>query len=174
MIRVIATLLAYAVLSFPMNVHAQSYPKQAINLLIPLAPGDATDVAGRTIGEGLSKLLKVPVVAINKPGGGGTVTAELSIRLAVSEGVSHATAVETDDGWIIEPSETPDGAREYECNVGTGTSDYAMVPTDNLLNVLNYDPVAQYPAGALLYLKPNECDPSWYEIVSGSCASYAD
>ena len=73
MMRMIATLIAYAVISFlSVNVHAQSYPKQPINLLIPLAPGDATDVAGRTIGEGLSKLLKVPVVAINKPGGGGT------------------------------------------------------------------------------------------------------
>jgi len=77
----IATLLAYAVLSLlPVSVHAQSYPKQAINLLIPLAPGDATDVAGRTIGEGLSKLLKVPVVAINKPGGGGTVGTDSAVK----------------------------------------------------------------------------------------------
>ena len=81
MIRVIATLLAYAVLSLlPVSVHAQSYPKQAINLLIPLAPGDATDVAGRTIGDGLSKLLKVPVVAINKPGGGGTVGTDSAVK----------------------------------------------------------------------------------------------
>jgi tripartite-type tricarboxylate transporter receptor subunit TctC len=81
MIRMIATLLAYAILSFlPVSVHAQSYPKQAINLLIPLAPGDATDVAGRTIGEGLSKLLKVPVVAINKPGGGGTVGTDSAVK----------------------------------------------------------------------------------------------
>jgi tripartite-type tricarboxylate transporter receptor subunit TctC len=80
MIGMIVTLLAYALLSFPMNVRAQSYPKQAINLLIPLAPGDATDVAGRTIGDGLSKLLKVPVVAINKPGGGGTVGTDSAVK----------------------------------------------------------------------------------------------
>ena len=49
-------------------LNAQNYPKQPINLIIPLAPGDATDVAGRTIGEGMSKLLKVPVVAVNKTG----------------------------------------------------------------------------------------------------------
>jgi tripartite-type tricarboxylate transporter receptor subunit TctC len=81
MVRLIATVLAYAVLSFlPVTVHAQSYPKQTINLLIPLAPGDATDVAGRTIGEGLSKLLKVSVVAINKPGGGGTVGTDSAVK----------------------------------------------------------------------------------------------
>ena len=64
----------------PEFLPAQSYPKQPINLLIPLAPGDATDVAGRTIGEGLSKLLKVPVVAINKPGGGGTVGTDSAVK----------------------------------------------------------------------------------------------
>lgn len=64
----------------PQTVIAQGYPKQAINLVIPLAPGDATDVAGRTIGEGLSKLLKVPVVAVNKPGAGGTIGTDSVVK----------------------------------------------------------------------------------------------
>ena len=63
-----------------MRVHAQGYPKQPINLIIPLAPGDATDVAGRTIGEGLSKLLKVPVVAVNRPGAGGTIGTDSAVK----------------------------------------------------------------------------------------------
>jgi tripartite-type tricarboxylate transporter receptor subunit TctC len=57
----LATLSLFLLL--PNTLRARGYPKQPINLIIPLAPGDATDVAGRTIGEGLSKLLKVPVVA---------------------------------------------------------------------------------------------------------------
>src|SRR5262245_53748492 len=64
----------------PIALHAQSYPKQAINLIIPLAPGDATDVAGRTIGEGMSKLLKVPVVAVNRPGAGGTIGTDSAVK----------------------------------------------------------------------------------------------
>ena len=56
------------------------YPKQAINLIIPLAPDDSTDVAGRTIGEGLSKLLKVPVVAVNRPGAGGTIGTDSAVK----------------------------------------------------------------------------------------------
>jgi tripartite-type tricarboxylate transporter receptor subunit TctC len=64
----------------PHNLHAQTYPKQPINLIIPLAPGDATDVAGRTIGEAMSKLLKVPVVAVNKPGAGGTLGTDSAIK----------------------------------------------------------------------------------------------
>jgi tripartite-type tricarboxylate transporter receptor subunit TctC len=64
----------------PQSVIAQVYPKQAINLIIPLAPGDSTDVAGRTIGEGLSKLLKVPVVAVNRPGAGGTIGTDSAVK----------------------------------------------------------------------------------------------
>ncbi len=67
-------------LFLPNTLSAQSYPKQPINLIIPLAPGDATDVAGRTIGEGLSKLLKVPVVAVNKPGAGGTLGTDSAVK----------------------------------------------------------------------------------------------
>ena len=62
------------------SVLGQGYPKQPINLIIPLAPGDATDVAGRTIGEGLSRLLKVPVVAVNRPGAGGTIGTDSAVK----------------------------------------------------------------------------------------------
>jgi len=82
MFRAVFILLSAAVFLSPSSfAHAQGYPRQAINLIVPLAPGDATDVAGRTIGEGLSKLLKVPVVAINKPGG-GTVGTESAVKAA--------------------------------------------------------------------------------------------
>jgi tripartite-type tricarboxylate transporter receptor subunit TctC len=57
--RVLLSLLSIAsLMTMAMHVRAQSYPNQAINLVIPLAPGDATDVAGRTMGEELSKLLR--------------------------------------------------------------------------------------------------------------------
>ena len=74
-------LLSLALFFFlPPSVIAQGYPKQAINLIIPLAPGESTDVAGRTIGEGLSKLLKVPVVAVNRPGAGGTIGTDSAVK----------------------------------------------------------------------------------------------
>ena len=62
------------------NLHAQGYPNQAINLVIPLAPGDAGDVAGRTMAEELSKLLKVSVVTVNKPGGGLTIGTDAVVK----------------------------------------------------------------------------------------------
>ena len=62
------------------DVHAQGYPKSAINLVIPLAAGDAGDVAARALAEELSKLLKVPVVAVNRPGAGGALATDLVVK----------------------------------------------------------------------------------------------
>ncbi len=49
---------------------AQGYPQGAISLVIPLAPGDGADVVGRNFSEELGKMLKVPVLVVNRPGAG--------------------------------------------------------------------------------------------------------
>src|SRR3989304_6097047 len=55
------------------NLFGQGYPDRTINLVIPMAPGDGVDVAGRLMAEKLSQLLNVPVVVLNKPGAAGGV-----------------------------------------------------------------------------------------------------
>ena len=81
MVRGILTVLSMAtVMVVATRVHAQGYPNSAINLVIPLAPGDAADVAGRTMGEELSKLLKVPIVAVNRPGGGMSIGTDSVVK----------------------------------------------------------------------------------------------
>jgi tripartite-type tricarboxylate transporter receptor subunit TctC len=81
MMRGILSLLSIASLMVTViQVRAQSYPSGAVNLVIPLAPGDASDIAGRTMGEELSKLLKVPIVAVNKPGAGGTLGTDSVVK----------------------------------------------------------------------------------------------
>ena len=54
-------------------LHAQGYPRGPINLVIPLAPGDAADIAARMMADDLARLVKVPVVPVNRPGAGGVV-----------------------------------------------------------------------------------------------------
>ncbi len=54
-------------------LHAQPYPSQPIQLVIPSAPGDGGDIAARLILEELTKILKTPVVAVNKPGAAAAV-----------------------------------------------------------------------------------------------------
>ena len=74
-------LLAGAV--FP--AQAQGYPKGPINLVIPYAPGDATDLAARPMADELSKLLKVSVLVINRPGAGGALGTE-NVAKAAKDG----------------------------------------------------------------------------------------
>jgi tripartite-type tricarboxylate transporter receptor subunit TctC len=54
-------------------VQAQPYPSHPIQLIIPGAPGDAGDIAARLLMDELTKILKNPVVAVNKPGGAAAV-----------------------------------------------------------------------------------------------------
>lgn len=67
-LSVLASALTLLVAALPLA--AQGYPTGAITLVIPLTPGDAVDVAGRAMADELAKLLRVPVVPVNRPGGG--------------------------------------------------------------------------------------------------------
>lgn len=63
-------------------VHAQTYPSGPITLVIPLTPGDATDIAARAMGDELAKLLKVPLIPVNRPGAGGAIGTDSVIKAA--------------------------------------------------------------------------------------------
>ena len=65
--------LASALIWLPATAQAQPFPTGPISLVVPLAPGDAADIAARALGEEISKLLMTPVLSINRPGAGGAV-----------------------------------------------------------------------------------------------------
>jgi len=62
------------------QVNAQAYPAGPINLVIPLAAGDATDTAARAVAEELARELKVPVVPVNRPGAAGALGTDLVVK----------------------------------------------------------------------------------------------
>jgi tripartite-type tricarboxylate transporter receptor subunit TctC len=62
------------------QLYAQAYPSGPINLVIPLAPGDATDTAARVMADALSKELNVPLVPVNKPGAGGALGTQFVVQ----------------------------------------------------------------------------------------------
>jgi tripartite-type tricarboxylate transporter receptor subunit TctC len=67
-----ASLCAALAIAGPALAQSQ-YPSGPITVVIPLAPGDATDTAARAISEELSRELKVPIIPVNKPGAGGAL-----------------------------------------------------------------------------------------------------
>jgi tripartite-type tricarboxylate transporter receptor subunit TctC len=80
---IITRIAACAALAlFACAASAQSYPAEPINLVIPLAAGDATDTAARAIGDELSRELKVPVIPVNRPGAGGALGTRIVVNAA--------------------------------------------------------------------------------------------
>jgi tripartite-type tricarboxylate transporter receptor subunit TctC len=61
---------------------AQAYPARPVRLIVPLAPGGATDIVARLIGQWLSERLHQPFVIENRPGGGTNIGTETVVRAA--------------------------------------------------------------------------------------------
>jgi tripartite-type tricarboxylate transporter receptor subunit TctC len=76
----IRNLAAAVALIAAVAAHAQPYPTGPINLVIPLAAGDATDTAARAITEELSRELKVAIVPVNRPGAAGALGTDIVVK----------------------------------------------------------------------------------------------
>jgi len=61
---------------------AQSYPTKPIRIVIAQAPGSATDVISRVVGNQLSEALGQPIVIDARPGAGGALGTEVAARSA--------------------------------------------------------------------------------------------
>jgi len=61
---------------------AADYPRKAIRLIVPFAPGGNTDFLARVIGQKLGESWRQQVIPDNRPGAGGSVAGELTARAA--------------------------------------------------------------------------------------------
>src|SRR5438445_3328200 len=59
---------------------AQTYPAQPVRLVVGFAPGSATDILARLIGQWLSDRLGQQFIVENRPGGGTSVATEAVVR----------------------------------------------------------------------------------------------
>ena len=68
-----ATVLVLAALPAPGALAQPAYPNRPIEFIIPFPPGGPADTAARIIQPQMSAALGVPIVLVNKPGGGGAL-----------------------------------------------------------------------------------------------------
>jgi len=61
---------------------AQTYPTRPVRLIVPLAPGGATDIVARVIGQWLSERLGQSFIVENRPGAGTNLGTEAVVRAA--------------------------------------------------------------------------------------------
>ncbi|HWI99562.1 MAG TPA: tripartite tricarboxylate transporter substrate binding protein [Burkholderiales bacterium] len=74
--------LIAAVLLAPVLVLGQGYPNKPVKMIIPFAPGGASDFVGRIIQPNLSEVLGQQVVIENRPGASGNIGVEAAARSA--------------------------------------------------------------------------------------------
>src|SRR3954467_10858432 len=125
MIRTILLCIGCALSLVAPGAGAQAWPTKPIKWVVPFAPGGTTDILARTVGEKLQTALGQPVVVENKPGAGGGVGAEFTMRAAP-------------DGYTI---------------MGGTISTHAI--NASLYSKLPYDPVKDFVPITLLARVPN-------------------
>ncbi len=59
-----------------------AFPSRPIQLIVPFPPGGVADITGRPTAAIMSKILKQPIVVVNKPGAGGAVGMAQAARAA--------------------------------------------------------------------------------------------
>src|SRR5207237_9307287 len=72
-------LFAFLALS-ALSAEGQNYPQRPVRMIVPFAAGGTTDALGRVLAVFLSERLGQQVVVENRPGGGGTLGAEVAAR----------------------------------------------------------------------------------------------
>lgn len=78
----IASLLAGTTLLGAATAQAAGYPEKSVRIVVPYAPGGASDILARVLAQKLSERLGQSMVIDNKPGAGGTIGADIVAKAA--------------------------------------------------------------------------------------------
>jgi tripartite-type tricarboxylate transporter receptor subunit TctC len=104
----------------------ETYPTKPIKIIVPYAPGGATDIVARILGEQLRQILGQSVVVENKPGANGIVAIN---ELVSSKPDGYTLMIGNVTTNAITPVLTPAKVRNYDQNV---------VPITDLVDIPAY------------------------------------
>ncbi len=108
-------------------MHAQAWPTKPVQVIVPGAPGDGADLAGRLLGQKLQEKLGQSFVIDNKTGAGGII------------------------GSVAGKNAAPDG---YHFIIGTAGSHGINAA---VYEKLAYDPIKDFEPVILINKTPNVC-----------------
>ena len=65
--------LAFVVAAVSVAPASAAYPTKPVEMTITFKAGGAADISGRTVAKAAEKVFGQPIVAVNRPGAGGTI-----------------------------------------------------------------------------------------------------
>ena len=74
--------VAFVLLALAALTQAQNYPARMIKVVVPAAPGGATDLTARLVGQKMTERLGQPVVVENRPGGNEVIGTDMVAKSA--------------------------------------------------------------------------------------------
>ncbi|MGH8642505.1 MAG: Bug family tripartite tricarboxylate transporter substrate binding protein [Burkholderiales bacterium] len=77
-----AGVLVAAAFAASAAVAAEKFPQRPVRLIVPYAPGGATDITARLLQQGISELWGQPVIVDNRAGASGNIALELAAKSA--------------------------------------------------------------------------------------------
>ncbi len=126
-----------AAIGFSQSVQAaEDYPKQAIRVIVPFAPGGSTDIVTRIVTKGMSEILGQSMVVENKGGAGGAIGASEAAR-AKPDG--YTLSIATISTLAVNPACRPNDLPYDPLNDFVPVTNFANLP-----NVIEVNP--KFPA----------------------------
>jgi tripartite-type tricarboxylate transporter receptor subunit TctC len=116
---IFTALMVGVFLSISVQAQSASYPNKPIKMIIPFAPGGASDFIGRILSVRLSEVLGQQVIVDNRSGAAGNIGMEAAAKSA------------------------PDGYTIYLGNIGTVAINPALFPNLNINPLRDFVPVTQ-------------------------------
>jgi tripartite-type tricarboxylate transporter receptor subunit TctC len=135
--------LLISLLIVPTLALAQAYPTKPIRMIIPFAPGGASDFVGRIMQPKMNELLGQPIVVENRAGAAGNIGAEAAAKSA------------------------PDGYTIFLGNVGSIAINPGVYPTLSIHPVKDFIAVTQVvDVPSILIIHPSVPASSVKELVA--------
>jgi tripartite-type tricarboxylate transporter receptor subunit TctC len=147
-------LLVLAAFTFAQPAAAQTYPTKPIRIVVPFAPGTATDNLVRPLTESMSATMKQPVVIDNRVGAVGKIAAE-HVAKSAPDGYTvlagATTVISANPALFKQLSYNP--RTDFDAVIGLGTIPEVVVvnpkiPAKNMAEFIAY---AKQNQGKLFY-----------------------
>lgn len=123
----IRTLAFFATTTLSCVAWPQSYPSQAVRVIVPYPPGGTTDFIVRTVSQALATMWGHPLVIENKPGAGTIIGAE-SVARSQPDGYTILGTAEAT--FVVNPyvyRKLPYSSKDFISVSGLGVSTHALV-----------------------------------------------